>query len=123
MTKPAPVSTSLVESELNRIQQKPLSKYLDHNAQKLEKLLVSTEREGLAKTFPCPCCTGAGFLYIAGDLFAFNMEKRALQPVKTSSGSNIRTGHVIRCPRCDGGQFDMLAWVQSQLETLQGVAA
>ncbi|AYM04241.1 hypothetical protein D8911_14655 (plasmid) [Levilactobacillus brevis] len=123
MTMQPAVSTSFIESELNRINQKPLSQYLDHNAHELEKLLCSTEREGLANQFPCPCCTGAGFLYIAGDLFAFNMEKRALKPVQTSAGSNIRTGHVIRCPRCDGSQFDMLAWVQSQLEAVRGVAA
>lgn len=123
MEKQPAVSTNLIESELNRINQKPLSKYLDHNAQKLERLLISAELEGLAKDFPCPCCTGAGFLYIAGDLFNFNMQKRALQPMKTSGGANIRTGHVIRCPRCDGTQFDMMDWVRSQMEAVREVAA
>lgn len=121
--KKAPVfSAQFVEQELNRINSRPLASFIDGSAQAVEEKIATTSLPPLAEKFPCPCCKGAGWLYTAQDLFSLDLATGKLEPITRKSGGNVRVSGSLPCPYCWGAQFDMKAFVGSQMEA-QGVAA
>ncbi|WP_295802407.1 hypothetical protein [uncultured Microbulbifer sp.] len=117
------LSGTFIESELNRIAKgRTLADFIDGVSQGIEEKIASTTLPPKAEQFPCPCCKGAGWLYTASDLYSLDIKTGKLEAITRKSGGAVRMGGSVPCPRCFGAQFDMVAWVQSQLAG-QGVAA
>ncbi|WP_406827726.1 hypothetical protein [Microbulbifer sp. ARAS458-1] len=117
--------TSFIESELNRIKNhKCLAEFIDGVTMGIEEKIKNTELTDMARTFPCPCCKGAGWLYTASDLFAYDAQTGQLSPIERKSGGAVRMGGSIPCPRCKGLQYDLVAATEAaaQIKT-QKVAA
>lgn len=117
--------TSFIESELNRIQNhKPLAEFIDGVTQGIEEKIANTELTEMARAFPCPCCKGAGWLYTASDLFAYDAQTGQLSPITRKSGGAVRMGGTVPCPRCMGLQYDIVAATEAaEAQQAQGVAA
>ncbi|WP_445354165.1 hypothetical protein ACJJI5_12310 [Microbulbifer sp. EKSA008] len=103
------LSLGLVESNLNRVGQRPVAAYLNALSQGIDERIESTQHSESSKKHPCPTCKGAGWLLLSGDLFAFSPDDKLLKPLKRGSGGNIGASLPIECPRCLGTQVDVMA--------------
>lgn len=114
-------SPSAVEAELNRLREKPLSKFIDGLLAAVEERISNISLSDSAERWPCRLCHGAGFLIISGDLYA--VKGGALEPVRRANGGAIRIPDPIECPRCLGTQFDLQDMFNSWMQVRQQVTS
>lgn len=108
------LSVDAFKSELNRLQGRPLSKYIDGLTRGLEERISTLALSDSAKRWPCRLCNGAGFIVMAGSMFSVDVDKKTLEPVRKKNGGEIRTAIAETCPRCLGVQFDLEAMCEER---------